>query len=88
MTVVLVYVTLVLGELAPKRIGLQRAETLSVAVAGVVEWLARLARPFIVLLSISTDAVVRLVGGDPKAGKELKELIKDLTTERMPPEQR
>ena len=70
-TVVLVYVTLVLGELAPKRIGLQRAETLSVAVAGVVEWLARLARPFIVLLSISTDAVVRLVGGDPKAGKEL-----------------
>jgi putative hemolysin len=69
-TVLLVYISLVLGELAPKRIGLQRAERISVSVAGLVDWLARITRPFIWLLSVSTDAVVRLLGGDPNANKE------------------
>jgi putative hemolysin len=70
-TLLLVYISLVLGELTPKRIGLQRAEAISVAVAGVVDWLARVTRPFIWLLSVSTDFAVRLLGGDPKANKEL-----------------
>ncbi len=70
-TILLVYISLVLGELTPKRIGLQRAEAISVAVAGTVDWLARVTRPFIWLLSVSTNLVVRLLGGDPNANKEV-----------------
>jgi len=69
-TILLVYIALVLGELTPKRIGLQRAEGIAIAVAGVVEFLARVTRPFIWLLSVSTDGLVRLLGGDPKANRE------------------
>ncbi len=69
-TVLLVYISLVVGELTPKRIGLQRAETIAVAVAGMVDWLARISRPFIWLLSVSTDLLVRALGGDPNANKE------------------
>jgi putative hemolysin len=70
-TVLLVYISLVVGELTPKRIGLQNAEGIAVAVAGMVDWLARISRPFIWLLSISTDLLVRALGGDPNANKEL-----------------
>ncbi len=70
-TILLVYISLVLGELTPKRIGLQRAENIAVAVSGLVDWLARVTRPFIWLLSISTDVMVRALGGDPNANKAL-----------------
>ena len=70
-TFLLVYISLVLGELTPKRIGLQRAERIAVAVAGMVDLLARVTRPFIWLLSVSTDLAVRALGGDPNANKEL-----------------
>ena len=69
-TLLLVYISLVLGELTPKRIALQRAETIAVTFAGLVDWLARVTRPFIWLLSKSTDLMVRLLGGDPHANKE------------------
>ena len=69
-TLVIVYVSLVLGELAPKRIALQRAEGLSMIVAPPLDRFATLMRPVIWLLSKSTDLVVRLVGGDPSAGRE------------------
>jgi len=69
-TLLLVYISLVLGELTPKRIALQRAESIAVACAGMVDWLARFARPFIWLLSRSTDLMVRVLGGDPNANKE------------------
>ena len=70
-TLLLVYISLVFGELTPKRIGLQRAERIAIAVAGLVDLLARVTRPFIWLLSVSTDLAVRALGGDPKANKEL-----------------
>jgi putative hemolysin len=70
-TLLLVFISLVLGELTPKRIGLQRAEGIAVATAGLIDWLARVTRPFIWLLSKSTDLLVRAVGGDPNANKEL-----------------
>lgn len=69
-TVVIAYLSLVLGELVPKRLALQRAEAISLSVAGPVDVLAKISRPFIWLLSVSTNAVVRLLGGDPKAAKE------------------
>jgi len=69
-TVVIAYLSLVLGELVPKRLALQRAEAFSLSVAGPVDALAKVSRPFIWLLSASTNVVVRLLGGDPQAAKE------------------
>jgi putative hemolysin len=69
-TLVIAYVTLVIGELAPKRIALQRTEGVSLAVAPTLERFALLMRPVIWALSISTNGVVRLVGGDPSLNRE------------------
>jgi putative hemolysin len=79
-TVVVAYVSLVLGELAPKRIALQRAETVATAAALPLDYLARLARPLIWLLGRSSDLVVRLTGGDPEHGREVvtEEELRDL----------
>ena len=67
-TVIVAYVSLVLGELAPKRIALQRAEGIARVAAVPVDALARLARPLIWLLGRSSDLVVRLHGRRPAAG--------------------
>jgi putative hemolysin len=69
-TLVISYFSLVLGELAPKRLALQRAEGISLAVAPLLDRLARMSRPVIWLLSRSTDLVVRLLGGNPRAQRE------------------
>lgn len=69
-TVVIAYVSLVLGELVPKRIALQRAERVSLVVAAPIDVIARLLRPFIALLSVSTNGIVRLLGLDPAGAKE------------------
>jgi putative hemolysin len=69
-TLVIAYLSLVLGELAPKRLALQRAEGLSLLVAAPLDVLASIMRPVIWLLSKSTDLVVRLLGGDPNAQRE------------------
>ena len=69
-TVAIAYVSLVIGELVPKRIALQRAESTALLVAGPVNLLATVTRPFIRLLSVSTNLLVRVLGGDPSTGKE------------------
>jgi putative hemolysin len=69
-TLAISYVSLVIGELTPKRLALQRAEAISLAVAPTVDRIAKIARPVIWLLSVSTNLVVRIVGGDPKAQRE------------------
>ena len=62
-TVVISYVTLVLGELAPKRLALQNPEGLALRVARPIALLARVAAPFTTLLARSTNLVVRALGG-------------------------
>ncbi len=69
-TLLISFVTLVIGELAPKRIGLQRPEPVARLFAPVLDRVASFARPVIWLLSKSTDGVVRLLGGDPTAGRD------------------
>ena len=77
----LTYITLVLGELAPKRVAMHRAEGWSRAVAPGLDRVSRLVRPLIWLLSTSVDLVVRLTGIDPAKARadvgelELRELI-------------
>jgi putative hemolysin len=69
-TVVISYVSIVLGELVSKRLALQRAETFALALAPLVNFIAAAARPVIWLLGVSTNLVVRLLGGNPHAGRE------------------
>jgi len=69
-TLVLAYVTLVFGELAPKRIAMQRAEHWGLLAARPLAAAATLTRPAVWLLSRSTDVVVRLLGGDPSRQRE------------------
>ena len=80
-TLAISYVSLVIGELVPKRIALQRAETVAQALGPMIDRISRLSRPVIWLLSVSTNIVVRLLGGDPDAQREqisdeeLRELV-------------
>ncbi len=60
--VLVTYLTIVLGELAPKRIGQIGAETIARRVARPMELLATASRPIVRLLTLSTNAVLRLVG--------------------------
>ena len=79
-TLIISFFTLVLGELAPKRIALQRAERVSLVAAPLLDRLATLARPLVWLLSRFTNLVVRLLGGDPEAGRGVmtEQEIRDL----------
>lgn len=79
-TIVISYLSLVVGELTPKRLALQRAEGFSLLVAGPLNRIALIARPVIWLLSRSTDLLVRLFGGDPKVSGESisQEELRDL----------
>ena len=69
-TIVLTFFTLVFGELAPKRIAMQRAEGWALAVARPLDLLSTISRPLVWLLGRTSDVVVRLTGGDPDAGRE------------------
>ena len=83
-TLAISYVTLVIGELVPKRLGLQRAERVSIAVAGPVLWLERAAAPLVWLLTVSTNVASRLIGVKSTAGRPgvSEEEIKLLVTEQ------
>ena len=69
-TLVITFVTLVIGELAPKRLALQRAEPTALAMAPFLNRMAAICRPIIFLLSLCTNGVVKLFGGDPSVGRE------------------
>jgi putative hemolysin len=79
-TIAISYLSLVVGELTPKRLALQRAEGFSLLVAAPLNGIALAFRPIIWLLSKSTDLLVRLLGGDPRAGGESigQEELRDL----------
>jgi putative hemolysin len=92
LTLVIAYLSLVLGELVPKRLAIQRNAQFAYAVAPVLNGFAVLMRPVIWLLSVSTNALVRLLGGDPhKAGEELsEEELRDIVSSHqgLPEEER
>jgi putative hemolysin len=66
-TIILSYFTLVLGELVPKRIAMNKAEKISFAVVRSLIILSKITSPFVKLLTVSTDFFVRLLGVDPNS---------------------
>lgn len=67
------YLSLVVGELVPKRIALNHPEHIACGVAPVMHWVARLTAPFVYLLAISTDGVLRLFGITSKEASPITE---------------
>ena len=62
LTLIIAYVSLVFGELVPKRLALYRTEKIALASAPIIDRIAEIFRPAIWLLSKSTDVIVRLFG--------------------------
>ena len=69
-TLLLTFLTLVLGELVPKRMAMQRPERWGMLAARPLSGLARVVQPVVSLLGVSTDLIVRLLGGDPGRHRE------------------
>lgn len=69
-TLILSYFTLIFGELVPKRIAMKHKEKLANSVCGFISFLAAVLKPIIWFLTISTNAVLRLVGIDPHEKEE------------------
>jgi putative hemolysin len=72
--------TIVFGELVPKRLGQMYPETLARLVARPMNWLSTITRPLVGLLSLSTEAVLRLMGvrGGPSRAVTEEEIAASL----------
>lgn len=78
------YLTLVLGELVPKRLALRAPESVAAGVAPLMAFLASLARPLVKVLSVSTRLVLGVLPGregkePPITEEELKLLVSEAT---------
>jgi putative hemolysin len=69
-TIVISYFSIVIGELTAKRLAMQRAESFAMALGPLVKAIATIAKPVIWFLGVSTNGLVRLLGGDPQASRE------------------
>lgn len=80
MTLLIAYLSLVLGELVPKRLAMQRNIAFTKVLGPPLNMFAQAVRPVIWLLSVSTNFVVRVLGGDPSATEEemTPEEVRDL----------
>lgn len=70
-TIIMSYFSLVLGELVPKKIAMQRPEKISFKIVDVLLFFSKVFSPLVKILSISTNAVVKLLGFDPHADEEI-----------------
>ena len=89
-TLVIAYISLVFGELVPKRLALYKSESIALATASILDFVATIFRPIIWLLSHSTDLILKIFGINSKMQQnqiselELIELVSghaDLTKE-------
>jgi len=69
-TLILSYFTLIFGELVPKRLAMRKSESLSLTMSGFLQGISVVFRPLVWLLSVSTNAVLRLMGIDPNEEQE------------------
>lgn len=73
-TLILSYITLIFGELVPKRVAMKKSEQVAMGISGLVSGIAVVFRPLVWLLSVSTNLVLRLCGIDPnEADDEVSE---------------
>lgn len=86
-TLILSYITLVLGELVPKRIAMKKPEAVASAVSGIIMFFSVMLKPVVWLLSVSTNGILRLLGinphdeGDEVTEEEIRMMV-DIGEER------
>jgi putative hemolysin len=78
------YLSVVVGELVPKRIALSHAESIATSMAGPMRLLSAISSPVVRLLTASTDAIFRLLGSrtpqePPVTEEEIRRLIQQGT---------
>ena len=69
-TLLLTYFTVLLGELIPKRIAMEKAEQIALSLSGLIYVLARIFTPAVWLFTVSTNGLLRLFGIDPNKQKD------------------
>lgn len=82
--VAITYLSVVIGELVPKRLALRNAEMIASAIARPMQWLSRVTFPLVRFFNLSSEAVLRLVGGregaePPVTEEEIKVLMEQGT---------
>ncbi len=87
-TMILSYLTLVFGELVPKRIAMRKSENLALGVSGLISVISKIFAPLVWLLTVSTNIVLRCLGIDPNAqDEEISEeeirMLVDVGSEKM-----
>lgn len=82
-TLVLSYFNIVLGELVPKRIAMKKSESLALALASLLYWVARIFAPLVSLLTVSTNGILRFIGISPEEEEDrvTEEEIRMMLTE-------
>lgn len=71
--VLVTYLSITIGELVPKRIGQSQPEKIASLVAGPMLFLSKITAPFVYILSISTNALLRLLGIRPHHSSSVTE---------------
>ena len=69
-TILLSYVTLIFGELVPKRVAQRKAEKLALGMSGMIYFISKIFAPIVFLLTTSTNGVLKLICIDPNANEE------------------
>lgn len=64
-TLILAYFNLVFGELVPKRVAMKKSESMALGMAGMLYYVAKIFKPLVWLLTVSTNGVLRLLGINP-----------------------
>jgi putative hemolysin len=77
---VITYLSLVFGELVPKRLALSNAEKIAAAISGLMQAISKITTPIVALLSVSTDLILRILGvrnisGDDVTEEDLKSIL-------------
>lgn len=69
-TLILSYVTLIFGELVPKRVAMQKTESIALGLSGMITAVSKIFAPLVWMLTASTNGVLRLLGIDPNQQEE------------------
>ncbi|MDO4530411.1 MAG: hemolysin family protein [Bacillota bacterium] len=70
-TMVLAYFNLVFGELVPKRVAMKKVESMALGMSGMLTGVSKVFAPLVALLTISTNAILKLMGIDPEDEDEV-----------------
>ncbi len=70
-TLIMSYFSLVLGELVPKKIAMNKPEKMAFMAAPILTFVAKVTKPIVKFLALSTNGVLRVIGIDPHADEEV-----------------